>query len=59
MANVHVLPARTLALFCIPLTSWLGNDAQRATQIADLTYWLTARGVTTHVLPASGRLGGR
>jgi endonuclease/exonuclease/phosphatase family metal-dependent hydrolase len=51
MANVQVLPSRTMALFCVHLTSWTGNDAQRATQVAELTYWLTARGVTT-------RLGG-
>ena len=60
MANVQVLPARTLALFCIHLTSAIGNDAKRATQIAELTYWLTVRGVTTrlgggdwNLLPAS------
>jgi endonuclease/exonuclease/phosphatase family metal-dependent hydrolase len=51
MANVQVLPARTIALFCIHLTSAIGNDAKRATQVAELTYWLTVRGVTT-------RLGG-
>jgi endonuclease/exonuclease/phosphatase family metal-dependent hydrolase len=51
MANVQVLPSRPIALYCVHLTSGIGNDAKRATQVAELTYWLTLRGVTT-------RLGG-
>jgi endonuclease/exonuclease/phosphatase family metal-dependent hydrolase len=48
MANVQVL-SRTIALFCLHLTSWKGNDGQRATQIAELSYWMTVRGVTTRL----------
>jgi len=44
MANVEVLPSRTIALFCIHLASSTANDGQRATQIADLAYWMTVRG---------------
>jgi endonuclease/exonuclease/phosphatase family metal-dependent hydrolase len=44
MANVEVLPAKTVALFCVHLASSTSNDPQRATQVADLTYWLTVRG---------------
>jgi endonuclease/exonuclease/phosphatase family metal-dependent hydrolase len=49
MANVQVLPGRTIALFCVHLTSWKGNDGQRATQVAELTYWMTVRGATARL----------
>ncbi len=49
MANVQVLPSRTMALFCLHLTAWIGNDRQRATQIAELTYWMTVRGVAARL----------
>lgn len=44
MANVEVLPSKIIALFTVHLTSWEGHDTERATQVAELTYWLTVRG---------------
>ena len=44
MANVEVLPSKPVGLFCVHLTSWVGNDRKRATDVAELIYWLTTRG---------------
>ena len=44
MANVEVLAGKELALFCLHLTSWVGNDGKRATDVAELVYWMTVRG---------------
>jgi endonuclease/exonuclease/phosphatase family metal-dependent hydrolase len=50
MANVQVSPTHSIALFCVHLASWIGNDGQRATQVAELIYWMTVRGVTTRLV---------
>ena len=50
MANVEVLPGRVIGLFGLHLASWKGYDNQRTTQIAELIYWLTTRGVTTRLI---------
>ena len=50
MANVEVLPGRVIGLFALHLASWAGYDNQRTTQIAELIYWLTTRGVTTRLI---------
>lgn len=49
MANVEVLPGRKVALFSLHLASYVGYDRERATQVAELVYWLTTRGVTVRL----------
>jgi endonuclease/exonuclease/phosphatase family metal-dependent hydrolase len=44
MANVEPIAGKVIALFTVHLASWEGYDGQRATQVAELIYWLTVRG---------------
>ena len=48
MANVQVL-GRTVALASLHLASYVGYDHHRATQVADLAYWLTVRGTSVRL----------
>lgn len=48
MANVQV-QGRTVALCSLHLASYVGYDRDRATQVADLVYWLTTRGTSVRL----------
>lgn len=52
MANVEVLPGKVIGLFATHLTSWQGYDGERATQVAELIYWLTTRGTRVRLMGA-------
>lgn len=50
MANVEVLPGKVIGLFTVHLASWQGYDRERATQVAELVYWVTVRGTSVRLL---------